>query len=67
MIYYRDNCNLAKTKEIAPGFFYKQLQKPYYESGIESNIRVVLRRQGQKCVAMLVGNHDQIKQFLNKI
>jgi hypothetical protein len=63
-IYYRDNCDFAKTKEIAPGFFYKQLQKPYYESGIESNMRIVLRRQGQKCIAVLAGNHDQIKRFL---
>lgn len=64
--YYENDCSFGKAKEIDSGFFYKQLQKPHYEAGIESNIRVVLRREKQKCIAVLVGNHDQIKQFLGK-
>ncbi|MBN1405693.1 MAG: hypothetical protein JW946_04170 [Candidatus Omnitrophica bacterium] len=65
--YYNSNCNIGTVKEIDSGFFYKQLQKPYYEAGIESNIRVVLIREADKCIAVLAGNHDQIRQFLNNI
>lgn len=67
LVYYEHNCNIDKAKEIDVGFFYKQLQKPYYEAGVESNIRIVLRREGLNCVAVLAGNHDQIKQFLERI
>jgi len=66
-VYYSSNCNLSETQKIAPQFFYKQLRKPYYEAGIERNIRVVIRREGEKCIAMVAGNHDQIKQFLSSI
>jgi len=27
--YYSANCSLSEARQIAPGFFYKQLQKPY--------------------------------------
>ncbi len=64
--YYESNCNINVAKEINSGFFYKQLQKPYYEVGVESDIRIVLRREKQKCIAILAGNHDQIRQFLAK-
>ncbi len=67
LAYYVSGCSLNKTKEVDSGFFYKQLQKPYYEAGIESNIRVVLKRGKQRCIAILAGNHSQIKQFLGKI
>ncbi len=67
LAYYASDCNLSKAKEIDSGFFYKQLQKPYYEAGIESNIRVVLKREKQRCIAILAGNHNQIKQFLDKL
>lgn len=63
-VYYSTGCDLSETKKIAPRFFYKQLRRPYYEAGIEGNIRVLLRREGEKCIALLAGNHDQIKQFL---
>lgn len=65
--YYASDCNLSIAKEIDSGFFYKQLQKPYYEAGVESNIRIVLKREQQKCIAVLTGNHDQIRQFLAKV
>ena len=65
--YYASGCNLEQAKHLAPHFFYKQLRKPYYEAGIESNIRVVLVREGKKCVALLTGNHDQIKKFLKNV
>ncbi len=64
--YYESNCDINVAKNIDSGFFYKQLQKPYYEAGIESDIRIVLRREKQKCIAILAGNHGQIKQFLAK-
>ena len=67
LAYYASGCSLSKAKEIDPGFFYKQLEKPYYEAGIEPNIRVVLRREQQKCIAVLAGNHDQIEQFLKRL
>lgn len=65
--YYSSGCNLEEAQKIAPRFFYKQLRKPYYEAGIEGNIRVVVRREGENCIAVLAGNHDQIKQFLASV
>lgn len=63
-VYYSSGCNLSEAQKIAPRFFYKQLRKPYYEAGIEGTIRVVLKREDENCIAVLAGNHDQIKQFL---
>ena len=65
--YYTHDSSISKAKEYASGFFYKQLRKPYCEAGIESNVRIVLRRERQKCIAMLAGNHDQIRQFLRNV
>ncbi len=62
--YYYSGCNLQEAQKIAPRFFYKQLRRPYYEAGIEGNIRVIIRQEGQMCIAVLAGNHDQIRQFL---
>ena len=63
-VYYENDCNIRIAKEVNSGFFYKQLQKPYHEAGIESNIRIVLRREQAKSIAVLAGNHDQIRRFL---
>jgi len=65
--YYSSGCNLQGAQKIAPQFFYKQLRKPYYEAGVEGNIRVVIRREGEDCIAILAGNHDQIRQFLASV
>ena len=65
--YYSSGCNLQEAQKIAPRFFYKQLRKPYYEAGIEGNIRVVIKQEDENCIAILAGNHDQIKQFLASI
>ena len=64
LAYYSNDCSIHKAKELDSGFFYKQLEKPYYEAGIESNIRIVLKREKQKCIAVLAGNHAQIRKFL---
>lgn len=63
-IYYSANCNLEEAKKSAPRFFYKKLRSPYYEAGIESNLRVIIGREKEKCIAILAGNHDQILKFL---
>ena len=63
-VYYASNCDLVETQKITSRFFYKQLRKPYYEAGVEGNIRVAIRKEGEKCIAMVAGNHDQIKRFL---
>ena len=34
LVYYSSGCKLETTQKIHPGFFYKQLRKPYYETGI---------------------------------
>ena len=65
--YYSSRCNLQEAQKIAPRFFYKQLRKPYYEAGVEGNIRVVIRRESENCIAVLAGNHNQIKQFLDSV
>ena len=66
-VYYFSEYDLLKAQKIAPRFFYKQLKKPYYEAGIEGTIRVIIRREDEICIAVLVGNHDQIKQFLASV
>lgn len=62
--YYENGCDLLEAQKIAPRFFYKQLRKPYYEVGVEGTMRIIIRREGEKCIAMLAGNHDQIKRLL---
>ena len=66
-IYYSSGCNLLEAQKISPGFFYKQLRKPYYEAGVERDIRIAIRREGEKCIAILAGDHNQIKQFLASV
>ena len=63
-VYYSANCDLEEAKKLAPRFFYKQLRRPYYEAGVESSLRIVIRREQEKCVILLAGNHDQIRRFL---
>ena len=67
VVYYYSKCNLLEAQKITPRFFYKQLRKPYYETGIEKTIRVIIKREGEKCIAVLAGNHNQIKQFLASV
>jgi hypothetical protein len=55
--YYSNGCNLIAAQEISPRFFYKQLIKPYYEAGVEGNIRIVLMHEDDKAIAILAGNH----------
>lgn len=64
-VYYSSGCNLLAAKEIAPGFFCKQLRKPYCETGVETNLRIVIRREKEKGVVIIAGNHDQIRKFLS--
>ena len=64
LTYYASNGNLSEAQKIAPRFFYKQLRKPFYEAGVEGKIRLVIRREGSECYAILLGNHDQVKRFL---
>ena len=64
--YYSSGCNLGEARRIASRFFYKQLKRPHYEAGVESNTRVVLRKEGAKCIAAFAGNHDQVRKFLAK-
>ncbi len=65
-IYYASGCNLEEARRKSPRFFYKQLRKPYYEAGVESNLRVVIAREKEICTALLAGNHDQIRRFLRE-
>lgn len=66
-IYYASNCSFLEAQKVATRFFYKQLRKPYYEAGIERSIRVIIRREGEECIAILAGNHNQVKQYLANI
>jgi hypothetical protein len=66
-IYYSSGCSLLEAQKIAPRFFYKQLRRPYYEAGVEGNMRVVIRREGEKCIAIIAGDHGQIKRFLTSL
>jgi len=63
-IYYSTGCDLLEAQRKASNFFYKKLRSSYYEAGVEKNIRVIIRKEGNKCIAMLAGSHDQIRQFL---
>lgn len=66
-VYYATGCDVHAAHRSAPRFFYKQLRKPYYEAGIERTLRIVIRRDGENCIAMVAGNHNQIEQFLRDI
>ena len=63
-VYYSTGCNLLEARRKAPNFFYKKLKGHYYEAGVEKNIRVIISKEGNKCIAALAGSHDQIRQFL---
>ena len=65
--YYSSGCSLQEAQKIASRFFYKQLRKLYYEAGVEGNVRVVIRQEDELCIAVLAGNHDQIRQFLASV
>ena len=64
-IYYSHGWNISKVFETETRFFYKKLRYDFYEAGVEGKLRVVLRKDGTNCVAILAGNHDQIKKFLS--
>ena len=62
--YYASDCHLPAAQQHAPRFFYKQLRKPYYEAGVDRHLRVIIAREDDKGIAILAGNHDQIRRFL---
>lgn len=64
-IYYSNGCDISKVFEIETRFFYKKLRYDFYEAGVEGKLRIVLRKDGSNCVAILAGNHDQIRKFLS--
>ncbi len=66
-VYYSNGCDLDQARKTAPRFFYKQLRKPYHEAGIEGTIRVIIRRENEKCIAVLAGDHNHVKQFLGNV
>ena len=66
-VYYSSGCDLSEAQKVAPRFFYKQLRKPYYEAGTDCNIRVIIRREGERCISILAGYHNQLKQFLVRL
>lgn len=65
--YYSHNHDLGAARRLSVRFFYKQLRRPYVEAGVESSLRVVLRIESGKAIAILAGNHDQIRKFLLKV
>lgn len=65
--YYVSGCSLEDARKIAPRFFHKQLRKLYYEAGVEGKTRVIVMIEGEKCLLVAAGNHDQIKQFLSNV
>ena len=66
-IYYGSGGDLKKAKKVSLRFFYKKLRTPYYEAGIDNRLRIIISREGNKAVAVLAGNHDQIRRFLLEI
>ena len=63
-IYYSTGCDSLEAQKKASNFFYKKLKGSHYEAGVEKNIRVIIRKEGNRCIAMLAGTHDQIRRFL---
>lgn len=45
---------------------FKKLRDPFWEAYVEGRIRVVTRLEKNRHFLLLVGNHDQIRQFLRK-
>jgi hypothetical protein len=64
-IYYASGCDLERVFKTETRFFYKKLRHDFYEAGVEGKLRIVLRKDGSNCVAILAGNHDQIRKFLS--
>ncbi len=64
LIYFSSNNNLEEAQRIAPRFFFKQLRKPFYETGIEGRLRIVLRKDDLSFFAILAGNHDDVQRLL---
>ncbi|MBF0523449.1 MAG: hypothetical protein HQL24_10415, partial [Candidatus Omnitrophica bacterium] len=55
-VYYAHNGDASEVQKVEPRFFYKQLRKPYYETGIEGKLRVVIEREKADCYLVLAGN-----------
>lgn len=53
-----------RVPRALPVGLHKQLRKPYHEAGVDRDLRVVIAREGDKGIAVLAGNHDQIRRFL---
>lgn len=64
-VYFATQNNLLEARKVAPRFFFKQLRRPFYETGIEGRWRIVLRREDLAFVALIAGNHDRIRRFLS--
>jgi len=64
-IYYTHGCNLSRVFETETRFFYKKLRHDFYEAGVEGKLRIILPKDGTSCVAILAGNHDQIRKFMS--
>lgn len=65
-IYYSHRCELSVVFKTETRFFYKKLRHDFYEAGVKGKLRIVLRKDGLKCIAILAGNHDQIRKSLSK-
>jgi hypothetical protein len=63
-IYLDSAGNLTEAQRLTPGFFLKKLRTPYYEAGVERQLRIVFEKHDGDFYAILVGNHDQIRRFL---
>ncbi len=62
--YFLHDFNIDAARKVCPGFFYKQLHKPYFEAGVEGRLRVVMEKDGEYIYAIFAGNHDQVRRFL---
>ena len=49
-VYYSTGCNLSEAQRKSSNFFYKKLRGPYYEAGVEKNIRVIIHKVTQSNV-----------------
>ena len=45
---------------------FKKLREPFWEASIEGRVRVITRLEKNCHNLLLVGNHDQVRQFLRK-
>ena len=56
--------NFLLTGKAPSGFRFKKINHDKYEFRIDIRLRVVMKEEGDIFYLVLVGNHDEVKRYL---